>query len=117
MKNEIEQELDQKEFENELGRDLASHYNQLTNKERLMEGKNAYLIGATHFFTSIVFFEVLYWLIKALINGMSLGFTEPFFEFLFPFNHLVFLIMGIYSAYTLKSPIIYILKLMPNGWS
>jgi hypothetical protein len=117
QKNEIEQELDRKEFENEIGRDLASRYHQLSNQEKLMQGKNKYVIGVTHFFVTIAFFEVFYWLMKALVNGISLGFTAPFFELLFPSIHFVFLIMAIYSAYSLKSPIIYILKLMPNGWS
>jgi hypothetical protein len=117
MKNEIEQDLDEKEFENEIGRDLASQYNQLTNQEKLMEGKNKYAIGALHFFTTLLFFEVLFWLITTLANRMTLGFTVSFFEQLSPFIHLAIFILAIYSAFTLKSPIIYILKLTPNGWS
>lgn len=116
-KNEIEQELDQKEFESEIDRDLAHEYRKIDVEEMFYKDKNKYVVGALNFFSTLVVFEVLYWLLKTLINFFTLGFTLPVFEQLNPFVHVAILILGIHAVYTRKTAVIYILKLMPNGWS
>ncbi|WP_421774825.1 hypothetical protein [Gracilimonas sp.] len=115
-KNEIEQELDQKEFENDIGKDLAQQYRKLSIEEKLRENANKYVVGIMYFTTTIIFFEVLWWLVSTLFSRITLGFLEAFFTTMTPYMHVAFLIMAISSAFTWKSPIIYILKLTPNGW-
>ncbi len=115
-KNEIEQELDQKEFENDIGRDLDHQYRKLNIEEKLREDANKYFVGIIYFLTTIIFFEVLWWLLSAILVPITLGILEGFFEAMTPFMHVAFLIMAISSSITWKSPIIYILKLTPNGW-
>lgn len=115
-KNEIEQKLDQKEFENDIGRDLAQQYRRLNIEEKFREDANKYVVGMMYFLTTIIFFELLWWLVSASLSRLSLGFLEAFLVEMTPVMHVTFLIMAIYSAFTWKSPIIYILKLTPNGW-
>ncbi|MCP9292517.1 hypothetical protein [Gracilimonas sediminicola] len=115
-KNEIEQELDQKEFENDIGKDLAQQYRKLNIEEKLREDANKYVVGVLYFTSTLVFFEVLWWLLSSILGPITLGILEAFFETMTPFMHVVFLIMAISSAITWKSPITYILKLTPNGW-
>ncbi|MGN8226633.1 hypothetical protein [Gracilimonas sp. BCB1] len=115
-KNEIEQELDQKEFENDIGKDLAQQYRKLNIEEKLREDANKYVVSLLYFTSTLVFFEVLWWLLSAILVPITLGILGAFFETMTPFMHVAFLIMAISSAFTWKSPIIYILKLTPNGW-
>lgn len=115
-KNEIEQELDQKEFEYEIGRDLSQQYRKLNIEEKLREDANKYVVGVLYFTTTLVFFEVLWWLLSKILVPISLGILEAFFATMTPVMHIVFLIMAISSAFTWRSPIVYILKLTPNGW-
>ncbi|MEQ8525777.1 hypothetical protein [Gracilimonas sp.] len=115
-KNEIEQELDQKEFENDIGRDLAQEYRKIDIEEKLRQDANKYVVGLMYFITTLVFFEGLWWLISTSMAKMTVGFLGAFFSAMTPFMHISFLIMAIYSAFTWKSPIIYVLKLTPNGW-
>jgi hypothetical protein len=102
-KNEIEQELDQKEFENELARDLGHQYDKIGVKEKLTEGKSPIVIGAMNFFVTLIFFEAFYWVIKININFFTLGFTLNFFSMLDPIMHLAFLIVSIHSVFAKKS--------------
>ena len=115
-KNEIEQELDRKEFENEIGRDLAQEYQRLDIEEKLQQDANKYVVGVMYFITTMVFFEMLWWLVSTSLARLTIGFLSAFFSTMTPFMHITFLIMAIYSAFTWKSPIIYVLKLTPNGW-
>jgi acetylglutamate synthase len=115
-KNEIEQELDRKEFENEVGRDLASQYQKIEVEEKLTQGKNKYVIGAMNFFSTFVFFEVFYWCVSTIVNYVTFGLTTGFFMQLSIFVHTAILVLAIYSLITHKSPIVYILKMTPNGW-
>lgn len=104
-KNEIEQELDRKEFENEIGRDLKSQYQRIEVHEKMHEDKNPYLIGAMNFFSTLFFFELLYFLLRRVINGFSLGFTTDFFTIMDPFIHLAILILCIMSVIQKRSAV------------
>lgn len=81
-KNKIEQELDQKEFENELTRDLTGQYHKIEVEEKFREGTNKYVLAALHFFSTFLFFQVLYMLIKWNLNYLTLGYTISFFQVL-----------------------------------
>lgn len=115
-KNEIEQELDQKEFESEIHRDLDSQYRKIDVEEQFYKDKNVVVIGVINFLSTLVVFEVLYWLLKTLTNFFTAGILIPFFAQMNPFIHLAIIILGIHALITRKSAIVYILKLMPNGW-
>ena len=78
-KNKVEQELDQKEFENQLERDLSSEYEQRSIREKLREGTNPYVLGLMHFLSSFLFFQVLYFLIKWNLNFFTIGATVTLF--------------------------------------
>lgn len=104
-KNEIEQELDQKEFENELGRDLSSQYKSIDVLEKLHENKNPYVIGVMNFFSTLFFFEIFYLLVKFLINVFTVGFTAGFFATMDPFIHLAVLILCITSVVKKRSAV------------
>lgn len=104
-KNKIEQELDQKEFENELGRDLSSQYKSIDVLEKMHENKNPYVIGAMNFFSTLFFFELFYWLVKRLVNALTLGFTVDFFMTMDPFIHLAVLILCITSVVKKRSAV------------
>ena len=102
-KNEIEQELDRKEFENEIGRDLNDQYNKLHVQEQLLKGKNKYVIAAMNFFITMVILEGFYWILKANVNYFSFGASLEIFALLDPFMHLLFLILSIISVVRKKS--------------
>lgn len=104
-KNKIEQELDEKEFENEIGRDLNSQYQRIGVHEKMHEDKNPYVIGAMNFFSTLFFFEIFYWLIKTLINAFTLGFTSGFFQTMDPFLHIAVLILSISSVIKKRSAV------------
>ncbi len=104
-KNEREQELDQKEFENELDRDLSHQYDKLNVKEKFFEGKNKFVIGAMNFFSTLIFFGLFYWLVKYNINYFTYGFTSEFFETMDPFIHLAVLILSINSVIQKRSAV------------
>ncbi|MBD3615558.1 MAG: hypothetical protein HUJ22_03220 [Gracilimonas sp.] len=102
-KNKIEQELDRKEFENEIGRDLSSQYKSIEAHEKMHKDKNPYVIGAMNFFSTLFFFEFLYWMIKLNVNFFTYGFTVSFFARMDPFFHLAVLILCIYAVIQKKS--------------
>lgn len=102
-KNDIETELDQKEFENEIKRDLSDQYNSIEVKEKLTEGKNPYVLSAMNFFVTLVIFEILYWLIKANVNYFTFGFSVDFFGAMDPFIHLVILLLCVLSVLNKRS--------------
>jgi hypothetical protein len=104
-KNKIEQELDRKELEYELNRDVSSKYQSLDVFERMHEDKNPYVLGLMNFFSTLLFFEVFYWLIKMLINYFTLGFTLEFFGTMDPFLHIVVLILAISSVIKKRSAV------------
>jgi hypothetical protein len=52
-KNEIEQELNEKELDADLHKDLNSHYSHLEVLERVYKDKNPYVIGALNFLTTL----------------------------------------------------------------
>ncbi|WP_103664834.1 hypothetical protein [Gracilimonas amylolytica] len=104
-KNEIEQKLDEKELEADLHRDLSSQYSNIEVIQKLYEDKNPYVIGVMNFFFTLVFFELLYFLVKTLINSMTLGFTGEFFFTLNPFVHIIILILCITSVINRKSAV------------
>lgn len=104
-KNKIEQELDEKEFENEINRDLSSQYQRINVYEKMHEDKNPYVIGAMNFFSTLFFFELFYWLIKIILNYFTLGFTLGFFETMDPFIHLAVLILCITSVVKKRSAV------------
>lgn len=112
-KNEIEQELDQKEFESEIDRDLSTQYRKIDTWEKLHEGKNPYVIGAMNFFSSLLFFEAFYFVIKWNFNYFTLGYTIGFFESLSPFLHLTFLIISIMSIFQKRSAVDLIIERWP----
>lgn len=97
-KNDIEQELDRKEFENDLGKDLFDEYHRMEVREKLFQHKNKYVLGLMNFFTTLIFFEVSYWLLKINVNYFSLGATLDFFKVMNPFIHGAILILCIYSV-------------------
>lgn len=104
-KTKIEQDLDQKEFENELNRDLKSQYSQLNVRQKQIEGKNVYVIAAMHFFSTLIFFEALYWVLKWNVNYFTLGTTIEFFSQLNPFVHAAILILSAHSIYVNRSAV------------
>ncbi|MEX0844037.1 MAG: hypothetical protein WD022_02105 [Balneolaceae bacterium] len=104
-KNKIEQELDRKEFENDINRDLSSEYRRRDIFEKMHEGKNPYVIGGMNFFSTLLFFEVFYWLIKTLINSFTLGFTAIYFEIMDPFIHIAVLILSLSSVIKKRSAV------------
>ncbi|MFD2532414.1 hypothetical protein [Gracilimonas halophila] len=104
-KNEIEQELDQKEFENEIGRDLNSQYQRIETHEKMHQDKNPYLIGAMNFFSTLFFFELFYWLVKSFINAFTLGFTAGFFTTMDPYIHIAVFILCIASVVQKRSAV------------
>lgn len=104
-KNKREQKLDQKEFENELNRDLSDQYNKLDVKEKFFEGKNKYVIGAMNFFSTLIFFGLFYWLVKLNINYFTYGFTIEFFDKMDPYLHLAILILSVNSVIQKKSAV------------
>lgn len=104
-KNEIEQELDQKEFENEIGRDLHSQYQRIEVKEKMHEDKNPFLIGAMNFFSTLFFFGLLYFLVKLNLNYYTLGFTIGFFNLMDPFIKLAILFLSVNSVIQKRSAV------------
>lgn len=104
-KNEIEQELDKKEFEKELRRDLDSKYNRVKVEELFYQGKNKYVIGAIHFFSTLIFFEAFYWVVTAFINAFTLGYSQPIFATLSPFVHAGIFILSVSSVVKKKSAV------------
>lgn len=112
-KNKIEQELDRKEFENEIGRDLSTQYRKIDVDEKLIEGKNPYVLGFLHFISTFIFFELLYWLVKTNINFFTLGITLTVFEKLTPFIHLAVLILSINAVIMKKSVVDVIIDRWP----
>lgn len=104
-KNEIEQELDEKELEAELHRNLNSQYTRIEVLEKLYEDKNPYVIGFMNFFFTLFFFEILFFLIRYLINFMTLGFSAQIFSTLSPFVHIAILMIGLASVIKRKSAV------------
>lgn len=104
-KNKIEQDLDQKEFENDLNRDLKSEYYRIDVHRKQLEGKNIYLIGAMHFFSTLIFFEVLYWVLKWNINYFTLGTTVEFFSTITPFVHVAILFLSAHAVMVSRSAV------------
>ncbi|MDZ7756040.1 hypothetical protein [Rhodohalobacter sp.] len=97
-KNDIESELDQKEFENEIDRDLSDQFNKLDVQEKLTKDKNPYVLGFMNFFVPLVFLEAFYWVIKANVNFFSFGLSLEFFGKMDPFIHSDFDIMCEFGA-------------------
>lgn len=104
-KNKIEQELERKEFENEINRDLSSQYQRIHVTEKLQEDKNPYVLGLMHFFSTLIFFEVFYWLVKWNFNFFTLGFTISVFDVLNPFVHFVVLILSVQAVIKKRSAV------------
>ncbi|MAO64449.1 MAG: hypothetical protein CL666_05570 [Balneola sp.] len=102
-KNDIETELDQKEFENEINRDLSHQYNKIEVKEKLTEGKNPYVLGGMNFFVTLVILEIFYWVVKANVNFFTLGFSLEFFGTLDPFIHIAILVLCVNSVIQKRS--------------
>ncbi|MDR9418770.1 hypothetical protein [Gracilimonas sp.] len=112
-KNDIEQELDQKEFESELDRDLSTQYRKLDAWEKLHEDKNPYVIAAMNFFASLVFFEAFYFVIKLNINYITLGYTMEFFEVMDPFLHVTFFVISVMAIINKRSAVDVIIERWP----
>lgn len=104
-KNKIEQELDRKEFENEIGKDLHLQYQRLDNQEKLISGKNKYVLAAIHFFGTTFFILGFYFLLKILSIRFSMGYLAPFFGIT---DYMVFslaFVLGVIAVYKKRSPL------------
>ncbi len=112
-KNEREQELDQKEFEKDLHQDLTGQYRRIDVDEKLHKGKNKFAIAAMNFFSTVLCFEVFYWLIKTNVNFITLGYTVDFFKILAPIIHAAILIVSIYAVKKRRSAVDIILERWP----
>ncbi|MEX0609895.1 MAG: hypothetical protein WD016_07955 [Balneolaceae bacterium] len=106
MKNKIEQELDQKEFENELGRDLQLEYHNLETEEQSLKGKNKYVIAGIHFFGTIIMCYIFVFLARMIFNmffGAAIAMFGIDVSWINPLIHGAILILGIYSVYKKRS--------------
>lgn len=104
-KNEIEQKLDEKELASDLQRDLNSEYSRIDILEKFYEDRNPFVIGAMNFFSTLFFFEILFLLVRSLINFMTLGFMVGFFSVLSPYVHVAILILSIVSVFQRRSAV------------
>lgn len=112
-KNEREQELDEKEFENELDRALSSEYREIESRERLYEGTNPWIIGALNFFSTLVFFEIAYWVGHVFFNTVTFGYTRSYFEVLGPVVHMGILALSIHAVIRKKSYVEWVVDKWP----
>lgn len=104
-RNEIEQELDQKELENEIGKDLASQYNRREAEEKLLEGKSIYVIGAINFFGTLFFSLVFYFIVRWIFNYMTMGYASGIFAILNPLAYGISIVMSVAAVIKKKSPL------------
>ncbi|MDZ7807082.1 MAG: hypothetical protein U5K71_08190 [Gracilimonas sp.] len=104
-KNEIEQELYKKELEADLHKDLKSQFYRIEVLEKFYEDKNPYLIGLMNFILTFFFFEILFFLIRYVVIGFTLGFAVKFFSVISPFVHIAILILCITSVIKKRSAV------------
>jgi len=104
-KNEIEQELDQKEFENELDRDLSHQYQKIKVHEKLLEGKNPYVIGMINFFGTLFFTLGVYLALKFLYIRVSMGFLSKAFILIDPVVYIGSFGLSVVAVIKKKSPL------------
>lgn len=109
-KNKIEQELDQKEFENDLGKDLNLEYQKIDNHESLLRDKNKYVIAAINFFGTLFFPLVIYIGFKFLVRYFTAGYGSGIFTILDPLVYGVLLSLAIIAVVKKKSPLDYLLQ-------
>lgn len=109
-KNEIEQKLDEKEFESELQRYLSHKDRKNDFREAFLKDKNPYVIAALNFFGTAFIILVFYWMIRFSIRVYSLGFLGDFFFVLDPLVYGVAIALGIIAVIKKKSPLDYILN-------
>lgn len=109
-KNKIEQELDKKEFENDLGKDLHLEYQKIDNHESLLRGKNKYAIAAINFFGTLFFPLIIYIGIKIMVRNSTAGFGSGIFTVLDPLVYGVLLSLAVIAVVKKKSPLDYLLQ-------
>lgn len=77
MKNKLERELEQKEFENQIKRDLKIESEIVEYQERSHRYKNKYIISATYFFSTLFICYLFFFMARIIFNfmfGMAVGF-------------------------------------------
>lgn len=104
-KNEIEQKLDEKEFESELQRHLSLENRKNDSKEAFLKDKNIYVIGAINFFGTLFFSLGFYILAKIAIKWYSLGYLGDFFLVLDPIVYGIALSLAIIAVVKKQSPL------------
>ncbi|MEX0719203.1 MAG: hypothetical protein WD059_00960 [Balneolaceae bacterium] len=106
MKNKIEQELDQKEFEKDLGKDLKLESERLDIQEKLYAGRNKYSIAAIHFFGTLF---ISYFMLIVLRMAYNMFFGTAFamlgvsFAWMNPFIHGAIWVGAVVSVYQKRS--------------
>lgn len=106
MKNKLEQELKQKEFENEIERDLNLKYAEQNHHERMHAGKNKYVLSAVYFFGTLVVCYFIYIITIVIINtlfGAVLGYLGVYYSLFKIFVHAAIFILATVSAVKRKS--------------
>ena len=104
-KNDIEKELDQKEFENELDRDLSDQYQKIGTREKFLEDKNPYVIGAINFFGTLFFTVGFYLAVKLLFLRFAMEFLANVYAILDPLVYGISLVLAIVAVIRKESPL------------
>lgn len=106
MKNKIQQELDRKEFENDIGKDLKLMYEELDAKEKFYANHNKYTVAAFHFFGTLIVCYITFYGLKLLFNvffGTALAMLGISFAWLTPLIHGAIWVASVYSVYRRRS--------------
>lgn len=107
MKNEnkIQRKLKQKEFENELHKDLKLEHQRQKAQESLYQNKNPYVIGLINFFGTLFLGFGFYFAVRMGVNYISGGFLHSVFAVLNPVMYVLIIGAAVVAVVRKKSPL------------
>lgn len=108
MKNKIENELRQKEFENSLGRDLKLESSKQDFEDLKFKDNNKYVITAIYFFGTLLFGYIFLFMTRYIFNvmfGTAIGFAGIDMTLIYIPIHAGIFIMAVISAVKRRSVI------------
>ncbi len=107
MKNEnnTQRKLKQKEFENELHKDLELEHRRQEAQEALYKNKNPYVIGLINFFGTLFLGFGFYFAVRMGVNYVTGGFLHTVFSVLNPVMYVIIIGLAVLAVVRKRSPL------------
>lgn len=109
-KTDIERQLEQKEFEKGIERDLKSEYENIHFQHLLDRNYHPVGLAAINFFGTLIVCEILFWVIRRGTSMVLMAVPSILTDGIYPAIHVCIVGLSILAIILKRSPLDYMFK-------